>query len=143
MQKIILAALVAALVCTTAGCKPKQTADGVPSPGVESAQPQATSTAEETGAPTVAPEPTTPLPRVDVMGNPIETGYAEGTFVKIEDERLFLDENGKERQFALTERAKNAVSVLGIGEGARIIVNFNTLEDGTEEAESIEKIIVE
>lgn len=127
MRKIVLAALLAALVCTAAGCNAKRTTGGL-MPGAESGE----------QAPTA-----TPVERVDTLNNPILTEYAEGTFIKAEDGKLRIDENGVPHEFTLSARAANDVTVLEIQEGNRIIVNYNILEDGTEEAESLEKILSE
>jgi len=59
------------------------------------------------------------------------------------DGKLVIEDAGKTRVFLLTERAARDVTSLGIGKGMRVIVNYNTLADGGEEAESVEKIIVE
>lgn len=85
----------------------------------------------------------TPAQRVDVHHNPILTEYAEGTFIRTEDGKLILDENGAPHAFTLSARAANDVTALEIQEGTRIIVNYNILADGTEEAESLEKILAE
>ncbi len=122
MQKILMISLAAALLLTCAGCKARLSGEA-------------------------GPEETTPaygdLPRVDGLHNPILTKYAEGSFIKAENGELYLDEKGEEHVFALSARAEKDVQALGFAEGDRMIVNYNILEDGTEEAESLEKILSE
>ncbi len=127
MRKIIPAVLAMALVCSAAGCNAKRSTGGLV-PGAENAE----------------NEPThTPVQRVDAQYNPILTEYAEGAFIRAEDGKLFLDESGVPHEFTLSARAANDVTALDISEGTRIIVNYNILADGTEEAESLEKILSE
>ena len=125
MQKLLLATLLAALVCTSAGCNARRTVGDLKPDGEEKTETQ------------VQPE------RVDGLHNPILTKYAEGDFAKVENGKLYVDENGTTRAFSLSERAKKDIQVLGVGAGSRIIVNYNVLADGTEEAESLEKILSE
>lgn len=95
-------------------------------------------------APEAAPTDTASAPvRTDVLGNPIKTSYADGTFVELTDGVLTVENGGSTRKFALTNRAKSDITSLDIQSGMRIIVNYNVRTDGVEEAESIEKIIVE
>lgn len=127
MQKIQAVLLAALLLCAAGGCA-RQT-ESTPSP----TPPAAAET----------PVPTEPVVRKDVLGNLIQTSYAEGTFSEIVDGKLIVEENGKTRVFLLTERAARDVTSLGIEKGMRVIINYNVLEDGGEEAESVEKIILE
>lgn len=83
------------------------------------------------------------VPRVDLSGNPIETSYAEGEFVKSEAGLIHMDERGKKREFVLTTKAEQDLATLTLEKGQRIIVNFHTDENGRDVAESIEKIISE
>lgn len=87
------------------------------------------------------PSPSDTPPRLDVSGNVITTEYAEGEFVKAEEDILTMTENGQTRQFRLSARAKKHISVLGIGEGTRIIVNYNRVDEGMAEAISLEKLL--
>ena len=98
--------------------------------------------APETGTVTEV-NPTPDVPRVDTKGEPIKTGYAEGAFVKAEAGLLHLEAEGKTREFVMTKRAEQDLSVLELKAGDRMIVNIGTLEDGRETAESLEKIIAE
>ena len=121
MQKILTIFLAAALLLTCSGCKARPSGgDGMPE------------------APAYGD-----LDRVDTQKNPILTKYAEGNFIKAENGKLSLKEGEKEHVFTLTARAEKDIEVLGIQKGDRMIVNFNILEDGTEEAESLEKILSE
>ena len=120
MQKI-QAVLLAALLLCTAGCT-RQTA---------------TETYVVPTAEAQTPAPTEPVVRKDILGNVIQTSYAEGTFSEMVDGKLVIEDAGKTRVFLLTERAARDVTSLGIGKGMRVIVNYNTLADG------VEKIIVE
>lgn len=87
--------------------------------------------------------PTPEVPRVDTKGEPIKTGYREGSFVKTEAGLLYLENGGEESSFVMTKRAEQDLATLEIKKGDRMIVNTGTLEDGRETAESLEKIIVE
>ncbi len=127
MQTIRLAALAAALLCTATGCS-KTTA---PPPGESPAVQEA------------APQPTEPPKRADLLGNPILTSYAEGEFSEEADGKLIMHTDAGTREFLLTERSKNDIVSLDIRPGTRIIVNYNVLEDGSEEAESLEVLIEE
>ncbi len=127
MQKRILALLMTALLCTVTGCNVKKITDETPG-AAQSAEKTATAQ---------------PLRREDALGNPVRTMYAEGAFVSAEAGKLIVEVDGTPREFSLSQRATNDVSGLGIVAGTRLIVNYNVLEDGTEEAESLEKIIAE
>ena len=123
MQTIRNMALIMAVLCILTGCNVQRDAGN---------------------APDAAPTDTASAPvRVDMLGNPIKTSYADGTFVALADGVLTMESGGSTRGFALTDRAKNDITSLGIQSGMRIIVNYNVRADGVEEAESIEKIIVE
>lgn len=133
MHKILTVVILLMTVISLPGCKK----NGAPAP--------TPNTQKETQTPTEN-QPigeTKPSKRVDVLGNEITSGYADGTFQKAESGMLYVDCNGEERTFRLSARAEKEISVLEIGEGQRIIVNFGTNGDGVEEAESIEKIISE
>jgi len=56
---------------------------------------------------------------------------------------MTIESNGTLQEFYLSGRAANDITSLGIRQGTRIIVNYNVREDGTREAESIEKIVAE
>lgn len=122
MKKLIVGMLAAALLLT--GCNVK----------VIRAPEEGTHTE-------VAPTPD--VPRVDTKGEPIKTGYAEGSFVKTEAGLIYLENGGEERSFVMTKRAEQDLNALEFKKGDRMIVNIGTLEDGRETAESLEKIIAE
>lgn len=126
MQIIRWAALMAALLCTAAGCSKTEAPSSV-SPAVQE----------------TAPVPTEPPKREDLLGNPILTSYAEGTFSEKADGKLIMQTDAGTRIFLLTERSANDIDSLGIRQGTRIIVNYNVLEDGSEEAESLEVLLEE
>ena len=123
MQTIRFAALLMAVLCMLTGCSTERGAGNAP---------------DATPADAVS-EPV----RADMLGNPIKTAYADGTFVKLADGAITVESGGSTRKFALTDRAKNDITSLGIQSGMRIIVNYNVRTDGIEEAESIEKIVAE
>ncbi len=125
MRKILIVTLLAAFVFMGTGCNTRRTIGDLTPDGGEQ-----TKTEKQ-------PD------RVDGLQNPILTKYAEGNFVKRENGKLYVDENGTTRTFSLSERAGKDIQVLGLQEGNRIIVNYNVLEDGSEEAESLEKILSE
>ena len=133
MYKFLTVTVLLLSLLSISGCK-KNVPQGELSP----------TTGQETQTPTQAgtTEATQPPKRVNVIGEEITTGYADGTFKKVENGTLIIDCNGTERAFLLTPRAERDISVLEIGEGQRIIVNFN-VKEGAEEAESIEKILSE
>lgn len=129
MYKFLTVTVLLLSLLSVSGCK-KNAPQGEPSP----------TAGQETQAGTT--ETTQPPKRVNVLGEEITTGYADGSFKKVENGTLFVDCNGTERSFLLTPRAEKDISALEIGEGQRIIVNFN-VKEGVEEAESIEKILSE
>lgn len=127
MQKIILAVLTATLLCTAAGCNVVKMDNGA---GSAVKSPETTASAK-------------PLRREDMLGNPVQTEYVDGTFVSADGGQLTVETADGNRNFSMSERATNDVSALGFTAGTRLIVNYNVLADGTEEAESLEKIVAE
>ena len=81
--------------------------------------------------------------RTDLLGNPITTEYAVGTFLRENGEAFFADIDGRTEGYILSDRAKKDIASLGILEGTRIIINFTTLETGERQADSLEKILAE
>ncbi len=115
----------AAVICLS-GCNLQKTEGG-------EAVPQNTQAAQNT------PQP----PRKDVLGNPIETGYAEGALVENKAGTIKIKAEEGEKLFFLSKRAETDFQALQIKAGDRIIVNFEPMEDGRYLAVSLEKIIEE
>ena len=124
MKRWMLAFL-AAVLCLS-GCNVQKIEKGEEAP-------------KETGAAVETPA----LPRKDITGAIIETGYADGVLVEVKGGSLHLEKDGKVQMFVLTKRAETDLQTLEIKIGDRMIVNFEPMEDGRQMAVSLEKIIEE
>ncbi len=115
MKKILFGAAALLLLCTATGCNVKYIPAETPSP-----------------SPVELSEGLKPV-----------GAYVEGVLTKVEDGKLYLDEDGKERVFTLSQRAENDMKVLEIVPENRIVVNLGSTDGDTPVAESLEKIIAE